>query len=65
MTRPFARGVMTGQDAGDVFVGESVESIALDAFRRQGARDRERLGDRRVGAMESGVEAGDLRYGRE
>jgi hypothetical protein len=37
-----------------------VEAVALDAFGRQRARDGEGLGDRRIGAMEGGIEAGDL-----
>jgi hypothetical protein len=49
-----------GQRAGDEFVGQAVEAVALDAFGRQRARDGEGLGDRRVGAVEGGIEAGHL-----
>ena len=54
-----ARRVL-GQRAGDEFIGQAVEAVTLDAFGRQRARDGEGLGDRRVGAVEGGIEAGHL-----
>jgi len=58
-------GVFLGQAAGDVFVGQAVEAVAADAagveFRRQG----EGVGLPRMGAVEGGVEAGDLRHAGE
>ena len=57
---PFGLAGVLRQDARDVFVGEAVEAVALDAFRRQRARKGKGLGDGRVAAVEGGVEAGDL-----
>ena len=49
----------------DVLVGEAVKAIAPHAFVVIGARQRESVGDERMAAMESGVEAGDLRRPRK
>ena len=49
------------QLAGDVFVGEAVEAVAPHALVVIGARQRERVGDEGMAAVEGGVEAGDLR----
>ena len=45
----------------DVLVGESVEAVAAHALVVIGARQRIGVVDKRMAAMESGVEAGDLR----
>jgi hypothetical protein len=50
------------QLARDVVVGQAVEAVALDALGRQPARQREGLRDRRLGAVEGGVEAAHLRH---
>ena len=47
----------------DEIVGQAVEAVAAHAGRREIARQGEVLGQRRLGAMERGVEAGDLRHG--
>ena len=49
------------QLAGDELIGESVKAVAAHALVVIGARQREGVVDERVAAMESGVEAGDLR----
>jgi len=53
---------MLRQGAGDEFVGQPVEAVALDAFGGEGARQGEALGDFRLAAVEGGIETGDLRH---
>src|SRR5207253_2818893 len=57
--RPFAE--MAGEDGGDIFIGQPVKAVALDALLGEPARQRERRRDVRLGRVERGVEAGDLR----
>ena len=52
------------QAAGDVFVGEAVEAVAADALVVEGARQGVAVGVVGAGAVEGGVEAGDLRHVR-
>ena len=52
------------QHRSDVFIGQAVESVALNATVGDGGRQRKCLGDRRLCPMERGVEAGDLRQTR-
>ncbi len=53
------------QDARDIFVGQTVEAVAPDAFGIETLRDRVMIGQRAMAAMKGGVEAGDLRQIRE
>jgi hypothetical protein len=49
-----------GQHLGHVLVGQSMETIAPYALRRERSRQREVLRERRLGAMEGGIEARHL-----
>ena len=53
-----------GQDAGNIFVGQAVESVAPNAVVGETARQREGGSDLRLGVVKGGVEAGDLRQRR-
>jgi len=48
------------EDAGNVLVRQAMEAVATHAAIGDGLREREGLRDRRLRAMERGVEAGDL-----
>ena len=50
------------QRRGDVFVGQPVKTVAAHAFSRNCTRQCEELCNRRLAAMESGIEAGHLRH---
>ena len=52
------------QGRGDVFVRQPVKPVAADALRRQFARQGELLRHGRLGMVEGGIEAGDLRDAR-
>ena len=54
------RAKMIRQDAGDVVVGQAVESVADDAFVGQSARQGEQFGQPVLAAVKAGVETGDL-----
>ena len=59
-----AGGARTGEAAKfpeEKFVGQAVKTVAADAFGVVAKRNRQQLRDARHGAMERGVEAGDLR----
>ena len=63
MTRPPAiSGATSRQHRGDVFVRQAMKAVSLHAGRADLARQRHELRDRRLAAMEAGVEAGDLRH---
>src|ERR1700744_5910743 len=53
------------QLSGDELVGEAMKAIATHALVVIGARQRVGVVDERMAAVESGVEARDLRRGRE
>ena len=53
-------GCDLAQPAADIFVRKAVEAVALDAGFAELARQRKRLRDGRLRAMEGRVEAGDL-----
>ena len=69
MLAPEPRWATTTRDAparprqlpGDVFVGQAVEAVAADAVLGHRAGDGIKLRKARLGSMERGVEAGDLR----
>ena len=54
-----------GEFAGDIFVGEAVEAIPLDAPVMEGARDGEAAHQRIVRAVKGSVEGGALRQVRQ
>ena len=53
------------QTIGDVFIGEAVEAVAANALRVETFRQGEMIRNRTMTAMESRVEAGDLRQLRK
>ena len=55
-----ALGRDPGQHGDDVFVRQAVEAVAADAPGRELARQRKFLRQRRLAAVEGGIEAGDL-----
>ena len=57
--------VFCQQLVADRFIGQAVKAVAADALLVQRLRQREALVDLRLRAVESGVETGDLRHGRE
>ncbi len=52
------------KNAGNIFIGQAVESIAPDPLIRNRARQRVSGGDLGLGVMEGGIEARDLRQCR-
>ena len=58
-------GGVLGQGAGNEFVGEAVEAIALDTFGGDRARQTKHLGNFRLAAVEGGIKAGHLRHIRQ
>ena len=48
------------QPLADIFVGQSVKSVAPDALRIEFARQGIGVADPRMGAVKGGIEAGDL-----
>ena len=56
--------VDVGKHRGDVFIGEAVETVAKHPFVRVLSGQREKLSDGWLGAVERGVEAGNLRQFR-
>jgi hypothetical protein len=53
-----------GQAAGDIFIGQAVESVTTHTLHIKVLRDRVVIDDRAVAAVERNVEAGDLREAR-
>ena len=54
------------QGRNNIFIGKAVEAIAPYALRREFTRQRVLLSDRRLGSVEGGIKAGDLRhFGRD
>ena len=53
------------QAIGDIFVGEAVEAVAANALRVETFRQGEVIGNRAMTAVESRIEAGDLRQLRK
>jgi hypothetical protein len=58
-------GIQLRQGARNVFVGQAVEAVAAHAALGDGRRQRERLRQLGLRAVERGVEAGDLRHLRQ
>ena len=56
---------MLRQRPGDVFVGQAVEAVALDAFGRETARQRKLLRDVGLTAVKRRIEAGNLGHFRQ
>ena len=53
-------GATSGKRVGNVFIGQSVKSVTTNAFRVKLLGKRIAVGDFRMAAMESRIEASDL-----